>query len=230
MVRDKIRIRFRKGGDLRLISHHDLMRAFERMLRRAAVPFHSTAGFNPKPRLIFALPLPLGTVGLDEVAELELDEEMAPEELQDRLARHAIPGLTVLDARRIDPKAAARIRRVAYRVPVPPDRVMGLWERTVEFLGKQSCLIARTRPRPRTVDVRPYVLDLRVLPDALEIDLRVTPGGSARPEEVLEALGLRDVLDVGAVIERTRIELEDEDDLPAADATRAGEPGLPVGR
>ena len=41
--RDKVRIRFRKSGDLRLLSHHDLMRTFERMLRRAALPFHRSA-------------------------------------------------------------------------------------------------------------------------------------------------------------------------------------------
>src|ERR1700756_418971 len=57
MVKDKVRIRFRKDGDLRFVSHHDLMRSFERMLRRAGLPFRSTSGFNPKPRLIFALSL-----------------------------------------------------------------------------------------------------------------------------------------------------------------------------
>ena len=51
-VRDKIRIRFRKGGDLRLLSHHDLMRSFERMLRRAALPLRNSQGFHPKPRLV----------------------------------------------------------------------------------------------------------------------------------------------------------------------------------
>lgn len=41
-IREKVRVRFRKGGDLRLVSHHDLMRTFERMLRRASLPFRST--------------------------------------------------------------------------------------------------------------------------------------------------------------------------------------------
>src|SRR5438128_7836988 len=83
--RDKLRIRFRKLGDLRLISHHDLMRCFERMLRRAALPFRSTEGFNPKPRMAFALSLALGIEGLDEVVELELQEELPLEEIQERL-------------------------------------------------------------------------------------------------------------------------------------------------
>ena len=102
MVRDKVRIRFRKAGDLRLISHHDLLRSFERMLRRAALPFHSTAGFNPKPRLVFALTLPLGVVGCEEVVELELDAELSLEELRQRLVQQAPPGLEILSVQRID--------------------------------------------------------------------------------------------------------------------------------
>ena len=89
MVRDKVRIRFRKSGDLRLVGHQDLVRCFERMLRRAELPFHCTQGFNPKPRLMFALSLPLGIIGCEEVAELELDAELPDEEIHARLS---LPG------------------------------------------------------------------------------------------------------------------------------------------
>ena len=51
--RCKYRVRFAKTGELRLVSHHDLMHCFERMLRRAELPFHSSEGFNPKPRMVF---------------------------------------------------------------------------------------------------------------------------------------------------------------------------------
>src|SRR5436189_3482163 len=107
MVRDKLRIRFRKGGDLRLVSHHDLMRCFERMLRRAALPFHSTEGFNPKPRMAFALSLALGVEGHEEVLELELDEELPLEEIQARLSNEAPAGLEILTLRRVLPSTRA---------------------------------------------------------------------------------------------------------------------------
>src|SRR4051794_32564104 len=122
MVRDKHRIRFRKDGDLRLVSHHDLMRCFERMLRRAALPFHSTQGFNPKPRLVFALSLALGLEGCEEVVELELDDVLPPEEVRERLVRQAPAGLQILSARRITPKENAQVRRVCYQVDLPPGR------------------------------------------------------------------------------------------------------------
>src|SRR5712692_3812517 len=92
-VRDKVRIRFCKGDDLRLLSHHDLMRAFQRMLRRAALPVRQSKGFHPQPRLVFALSLPLGVVGCEEVVELELDEVLPLDDLRDRLVRQAPPGL-----------------------------------------------------------------------------------------------------------------------------------------
>jgi radical SAM-linked protein len=210
MVRDKVRIRFRKDGSLRLVSHHDLMRCFERMLRRAALPFHSTAGHNPKPRLIFALSLALGIVGCREVVELELDGDVPERELQERLARQAPAGLTILSVQRIDPRAGAQVRRVCYQVPLADSRRDGLLQRLDALLAAPNCWIERTRPQARRLDIRPYLRALHLCPDALEIDLWVTPNGTARPEEILGLLGLGDLLDAGAVLQRTTLELHDE--------------------
>jgi radical SAM-linked protein len=210
MVCDKVRIRFRKSGDLRLVSHHDLMRCFERMLRRAELPFHSTSGFHPKPRLVFALSLPLGVVGCEEVVELELDAETDPEQVRERLARVAPAGLEILGARRIDPKTGAQAGRATYRIAVPHERAGDLPGRVAEILIAAECWVERTRPRPRRINLRPYVHNIRVLPDTLEIALWITPTGSARAEEVLNLLGLGDLLTAGAVLERIKLELHDE--------------------
>jgi radical SAM-linked protein len=209
MVREKLRIRFRKTGDLRLISHHDLMRCLERMLRRAALPFHSTDGFNPKPRLVFALSLPLGMIGWQEVVELELDAEVPAEEVRARLAQQAPAGLEIFDARRIDPKMTAHVRRVSYRVVLPQERCADLPARMDALLTTASLWIDRSRPRKRRVDLRPYIHDLRLRANALEMDLFVTPDGAARPVEVLELLGLGDLIP-GLIIERTAMEIGDE--------------------
>lgn len=210
MARDKVRIRFRKAGDLRLVSHHDLMRCFERMLRRADLPFRSTEGFTPKPRLVFALSLALGVVGCQEVVELELDDEVPLEVIQARLTQQAPPGLEVLSIRRIPCKITAQVQRVCYRVPIPPDRLIPLTERVADLLATSECWVNRVRPQPRRFDLRPYLRDISVHPDGLEIELAVTPTGTARPEEVMELLGLGDVLEAGAVLQRTLLELQDE--------------------
>ncbi len=211
MAFEKVRIRFRKGGDLRLVSHHDLMRCFERMLRRAGLPFRTTSGFNPRPRLVFALSLPLGIIGHDEVAELELLEELPAEEVHARLAQQAPAGLEIHEVHPIDSRRAAQVRRATYRIALPPDRFASLPDRMAALLAAPECWMERTRPRQRRYNLRPFVNSLRLDQNALEMDLWVTPTGTARAEEVLELLGLSDLLAAGAVLERTRLELEDEE-------------------
>lgn len=207
MVRDKIRMRFRKVGDLRLVSHHDLMRCFERMLRRADLPFLSSEGFNPKPRMVFALPLPLGVVGHEEIVELLFDGSVSPEDIRDRLARQAPAGLEILSAERVDPRETAQVRRATYRLALPPERRAELPPRLAALLAEPHCWVERPRPQPRRLDVRASLADLRLGPDSLEIDLCSVPGGTARADEIVQLLGLRDLLDAGAVIERTYLEL-----------------------
>jgi radical SAM-linked protein len=232
-VRDKVRIRFRKDGALRWLSHHDLMRTLERMLRRAELPMHCTQGFNPRPRMVFALSLPLGVVGCQEVVELELEQVLPLEEVQERLFRQAPPGLTLLSLRRVSPKGNAQVCRLSYRLGVPPDRMEGLADKVAAVLAAKECWVERKRPQragtqacERRIDVRPFLADL-CLPEvanlteplavpvpgathALEMTLWLTPEGTARPDEVLGLVGLQDLLPAGVVLERSRLELHDE--------------------
>ncbi len=218
---DKARIRFRKSGPLRLLSHHDLMRTFERLLRRSELPFHRSQGFHPKPRLIFALSLPLGVIGCEEVAELELDEVLSAEEIHARLVRQAPPGLEILSVRRIAIRINAQVCRLAYSLPVPAERLPDLSRRLADVLAAPECWIDRHRPQSgqagRRIDVRPFLVDLLIHPPRgdsesakLEMVLRLTTTGTARPDEVLGLLGLEDLLNAGAVLERSRLELHDE--------------------
>jgi radical SAM-linked protein len=253
-----VRVRFRKGGDLRLVSHRDLMKCFERMFRRAGLPVAATRGFNPHPRMVFALSLALGIVGQQEVVELELDAPLAPEAVHAALARQAPPGLEILSVRRIDPRLSGQPRRVCYRVPLSSHYLSGLPERVQSLLAAPECWIERTRPQSRRFDLRPFLRDIRLIaacglrladcrtveggekPDslpsnpqsairnpqsAIEIDLWVTPGGTARPEEVLDLLGLAGLRDEGAVLERTLLELHDESPNPGPVPLAVAGPG-----
>jgi radical SAM-linked protein len=221
-MRDKVRIRFRKDGDLRLVSHHDLMQCFERMLRRAEIPFCTTNGFNPQPRLVFALSLPLGIVGADEVVELEMKEELPAEEVCRRLRQQAPAGLDFLSARRIDPKAHGQPCRVRYRVEVPLPFREHLPAQIDRLLACSEHWIERTRPHARRINLRAFLADLRLVGPHLEMDIRVTPQGTARAEEVLVALGLGELPDNGAILERTNLELDDELLTPGANEVPTG--------
>ncbi len=223
----KVRIRFRKTGDLRLISHHDLLRFFERMIRRAELPMRWTQGFNPHPRLVFALPLSLGIVGSQEVVELELEGAITPQEVQAHLSAHTLPGIEILSVQSIDPKTTAHVRRAGYRLEVPPDRRDGLHERIKALLETDHHWVERTRPKPRRFDLKPYLESLQFDSVMLDMILTVSPTGGVRPEEVLQALGLGDLSTEGAILDRNLLELEDEP-LLAASAAPPANPLVPV--
>jgi radical SAM-linked protein len=228
MVGEKIRFRFEKAGDLRLVSHLDLMRCFERMLRRARVPFKSTQGFHPTPRLVFALSLPLGVVGRNEVVELELTEPCDADDLRGRLDAQAPAGVTFTAARVVEPRATAMPRRVVYRMPLPADRVADARAAAADLHAAEKVWADRLRPRPRRVNIKPYLRRLGVDDGRLVLDLWVTQSGTARADELLRLLGVSDVYDAGAVLERTELEVHDETPPGQPDGPPAGPPETAV--
>lgn len=234
MPADKIRFRFAKTGFLRLLSHHDLMRCLERMLRRADLPTRMTGGFRPGPRIIYPLPLPLGIVGWNEVVEMEFLRGLDPDAVLTALNFQAPEGLRFLSAKPIPRQTIARVRRVEYRLPVPTDRLGELRILLDELLRQEQIWIPRLRPTPKYLNIRPYLRRLSVdavsqatptkqvsadsPPDpgerntnaVLQMDVWVTQDGTVRGEEIVRLLELADWLDKGAVLERTLVELHDE--------------------
>jgi radical SAM-linked protein len=210
MLGDKLRFRFAKTGTLRLLSHHDLMRCTERMLRRADLPFKSTAGFHPGPRVVFALSLPLGAEGLDEVVEIEFTRELEADEVLARLNAQAPEGLQFLRVAVVPMKATAAPRRVVYRLQLPPDRAYVVATSCDELMSEAKVWVARLRPNPKRLNVRPYFRGLRVRGNELSLDLWVTPTGTARADELLKLLDVANLLNAGTVVERTTVEIHDE--------------------
>lgn len=207
---DKIRLRFQKTDDLRLLSHHDLMRCVERMLRRAHLPFRMSQGFHPSPRVVFALSLPLGVAGIQEVVEIEFLTPYSSDDVLTRLQQQSPTGLTFTAARIVPLKACAVPRRAEYQFSLPTDRVNDTESRCRELLALEKIWVDKYHPRPRRVNIRPYLRDLRVQEHTLIFDVWVTGQGSARAEDLIALLGLTDLLAGDAILERTVLEIHDE--------------------
>ena len=80
-----MRIKFRKVGNLQYISHLDLQRAFSRILVRAGLPLWYTKGFNPHIKMVFGMPLPVGSESECELLDVRIEREMSESEMLDRL-------------------------------------------------------------------------------------------------------------------------------------------------
>jgi len=191
MIQQKVEIRFEKGEAIRFISHHDLMRAIMRAVRRAALPVRLTEGFNPRPRIVFPVALEVGVASLDEAAEIEFSQCLATQELFDRLSSAFPPGLKLKSVKDLPPRRAGQIPlRIQYLLhlteaglKVPPDR-------PVKMLAAETLPFARPREKGiQNVDLRPALLALEIDPAGdLLADVRPSPRGSARPLEVLSLL------------------------------------------
>jgi radical SAM-linked protein len=180
------------------------------MMRRAALPFRSTEGFHPKPKMVFASALGLGIAGHREVLEVELDEDLSAETVRDRLAAQTLPGLQIVSVQEIDRRQVGQACRATYFLPLQRESLPDLPNRIAALLVQSECWIERTRPHTRRINLRPYVRNLELTAQGLKMQLEITPQGAARPEEVLQALGLHDQCRNGAVLERTDLELIDE--------------------
>jgi radical SAM-linked protein len=217
----KVRLRFAKRGDLRLVSHHDLVRCVERALRRAAIPTATTQGFNPRPKVTFALALALGIEGRREVVEIDLAAPLEPAEVLARLAAVSPPGLEWLGAEPATSNRAAQAQAASYRLDLPADRRAAASAALDELLRAASRPYARKRPdRTVELDLRPFLLDAAIDHNegALRFRLKVTnSGAAARPEDIVDVLGLADLLRDGSVLARLDIELAPEPARPGPD-------------
>jgi radical SAM-linked protein len=183
------RVRFSKAGKLRFLSHHDLMRLFERALRRTGFPLRMTEGYNPHPVISFPTALGLGIESMDEVMEFELTSWTAPRQIERLLAEQLPEGVGVVSAETFDRRDRSQVEYVEYEAACP-----GQGEKFPEgirrFLAQKECPIERPSDKgSKTVEIRQYVLAADSEGDRAFLRIKVTDQGTAKPEEVLRAIG-----------------------------------------
>lgn len=101
----RLRVWFGKQGDMALLSHLDLMRLLDRVIRRASLPIAFTGGFHPSPRISIASALPLGATGDGEIVDFELTEFVDKEVFLTRLLEVLPRDIPVFKVEEIDIKA-----------------------------------------------------------------------------------------------------------------------------
>lgn len=132
----RLQIHFGKQGSMTLISHLDMMRLFDRALRRASLPISFTGGFHPGPRIAPANALPLGMSSSAELVDIELTRPMDPEEFRAQLAAQLPPELSLYSAKEVsikDPSVAQQLNQAEYLMVVE-----GHWADAEQVMAKYS--------------------------------------------------------------------------------------------
>ena len=208
--RYRVAVRFRVCGDLRFLSHRDVVRMLGRGMVRADLPLRYSQGFNPKPRWSLPVPRSVGTAGDDEWFTIELTRAVAGERLRDDLARQMPAGLEILAVEQFPEAGSLQPRAMEYSVDLRGlggggasdladavaqrgDAVAQLGDTVARLLASETVVVTRVSPKhpdPRQVDVRPLIEEVELRGDELAMRLTHTTTELARPTEVLAALGL----------------------------------------
>ncbi len=207
-------IRLAIEGDLRFLSHHDVMRAMERIAARADLPLRYSQGFNPRPKLSLACPRPVGVATRDDLLILSLESCVAPDHLLGALNACAPRGMRFVSAALLCDPGSPRPVRAHLELPVPPEKLAGVRNRMGELDRTESWEMERwvsagrkRAMRTRTIDIRPLVENIRVEDGTLRFALVRRGDLWARPGEVLRAVGLDERADLARTV-RTEVEYE----------------------
>jgi radical SAM-linked protein len=209
----RLRFIFTKTGPTRYIGHLDMARALERALNRAKIPLSYTQGYNKRPRMQLADPLPLGFTSECEIADIWLMEAIQPEVAHTMMMSRMAPGIVILDVKEIPLSAPATQTQTAearYEATIldPVDK-SELQSRINRLLSAE---IVEQERRGKVYNLRDLVLELTLNETAegvprINMHLYLLPGKTGRPDEVLIALGLDPL---AARIHRKAIILADE--------------------
>jgi radical SAM-linked protein len=214
----RLRLRFGKNGPARYIGHLDLARTIERSMNRAGVPIAYTQGFNRRPRLSFAAPLPLGYSSEYELADIWLMEEMEPQGVLEQMMKKMAPGIQLITVTQVPlggPSLQSITLSADYEV-APFDRqdLEDLSSKIDELLAEQSLVRERKsgKGEVKQYDLRPLIINLAASVEnddnlMLKMTLFLMSGKTGRADEVLNALELDPL---AAHIHRTMITLSDQ--------------------
>jgi radical SAM-linked protein len=175
-VVQRLRLRYAKRGRLRFSSHRDFQRAFERALRRAAVPMAYSAGFNPHPRISYANAAPTGAASEAEYLEIAVNRRCEPDDVRAALDEALPVGLDVLEVVEAGPGALAdRLEASRWRIELPGTPLADVTDAVTAFLAAERVEVQRVmKTGPRVFDARNAVVRLV----AGTADAPVTPGGT----------------------------------------------------
>ena len=190
-----IRLKFKKVGSLQYISHLDLVRTMSKIITRAKLPLWYTEGFNPKPKMIFAAPLSIGTESVCEFMDLRLIDDLPPEQIKARLNANMTDEMQVIEAYYTEDKLTD-LKWLSYSIDITTDNASEeLAEKCQTVLLGESVLVTK-KAKPRevapTVDIRPLIKEIKaeLRGAVIHIDAVLSADASSflNPEYVVKAL------------------------------------------
>jgi radical SAM family uncharacterized protein/radical SAM-linked protein len=183
-VPGKFRVRFSKTGEMRYLSHQEIITALLRALKRAKIPAAYSSGFHPHPRISFGPALAAGVEGLNEFFDIEMTALIDPADFQKKLNRELPEGFEILNAALI-PKNEKSLNNLFSRYEYEIIINSTLEKHITSFIQKENYPVPREK---KTVDIRPMVEKAGINGNILYLLLTDTEKAKVRLNEILREM------------------------------------------
>ena len=168
----KIRIKFQKQGTVRFIGHLDVMRYFQKVMRRAEVDIRYSEGFSPHQIMSFAAPLGVGITSDGEYFDIEVESTRSSKERIEAFNETILDLFDLMSYVKLPDHAKTAMSIVAaadyqlsykegYEIPYNTAK----WREVImrEFVEAESFnIIKKTKKSEREVDIKPLLYEIRV--------------------------------------------------------------------
>ena len=181
------------------IGHLDVMRYFQKVIRRAGIPIAFSSGFSPHMIMSFASPLGLGVTSQGEYFDIEITQEIPSKEAVARMNATSVEGIEVLSFRRIPSEKKSSgmtiLAGASYLVTFGESDCGALRRESIEdvlngFLAQSEInILKETKRSKKMVDIKPFIYELKVRGD-MEVEMTLAAGSkeNLKPNLVMEAL------------------------------------------
>ena len=196
----KARIKFRKYGSMKFIGHLDVMRFFQKVMRRADIPIAFSGGYSPHMIMSFAQPLGIGLTSDGEYLDIELTEPVDSKEAVTRMNAVSVEGIEILSMVQIseEKKASGMTITAAsdYQVFLLESgksseirkKIPTGWKETWEkFLAQDHILVwKKTKKSEKEVDIKPMIFSSEIKEDYIYLFLATGSEQNLKPDLVME--------------------------------------------
>ena len=187
----KIRIKFSKQGPVRYIGHLDVMRYFQKLMKRAGIPIAYSTGMSPHQVMSFALPLGIGDESLGEYLDIELTGSVTSEDAISSLNKASVDGIRILSFKELPDKALnamASVEAADYSVRfrnMPSESFKSSFD---DFAAKSSIkVVKKTKKSESEIDIKPFIFGYTAYDDHVDFRVKCGSVNNIKPELVMQA-------------------------------------------